>query len=180
VLVATDIAARGIDVDGVTHVINFELPNVPESYVHRIGRTARAGADGMAISFCDVEERAYLRDIEKLIRQPVPVVEEHAYRSTIPFTQRSAGPGPRGQGRPQQRGGRPQGGQGQRPQGHQGQRSHGHGGGHHGQGQRPQGQHGQRPHGHQGQRPAQQGGDRRPAPANDGGSAPMRRRPVGR
>ncbi|WP_343715240.1 DEAD/DEAH box helicase [Inquilinus sp.] len=182
VLVATDIAARGIDVDGVTHVINFELPNVPESYVHRIGRTARAGADGMAISFCDVEERAYLRDIEKLIRQPVPVVEEHAYRSTIPFRQGSAGPAPRGQGRPQQRSGRPQGGQGQRPQG-QGQRPHGHGG-HHGQGQRPQGQTGQRPHGHGhqgGQRPAQQGGDRRPAPAaNDGGSAPMRRRPVGR
>jgi ATP-dependent RNA helicase RhlE len=169
VLVATDIAARGIDVDGVSHVINFELPNVPESYVHRIGRTARAGADGMAISFCDVEERAFLRDIEKLIRQPVPVVEEHAYRSTVPFRQSSASPAPR------QHRGRPQG-QGQRPQGHQGQRPHG-------QGQRPQGQ-GQRPHGHghqgQGQRPAQQGGDRRAAPANDAGSAPMRRRPVGR
>lgn len=166
VLVATDIAARGIDVDGVSHVINFELPNVPESYVHRIGRTARAGADGMAISFCDVEERAFLRDIEKLIRQPVPVVEEHAYRSTVPFRQGSAGPAPR------QHRGRPQG-QGQRPQG-QGQRPHG-------QGQRPQGQ-GQRPHGHghQGQRPAQQGGERRAAPANDAGSAPMRRRPVGR
>jgi len=66
-LVATDIAARGIDVDGVTHVINFELPNIPDSYVHRIGRTARAGAAGIAISFCDAEERTYLRDIEKLI-----------------------------------------------------------------------------------------------------------------
>jgi ATP-dependent RNA helicase RhlE len=73
VLVATDIAARGIDVDAVTHVINFELPNVPESYVHRIGRTARAGADGIAISFCNDEERAYLRDIERLTRQKVPV-----------------------------------------------------------------------------------------------------------
>ncbi len=72
-LIATDIAARGIDVDGVSHVINFDLPNVSESYVHRIGRTARAGADGMAISFCDREERAYLRDIERLIRQKVPV-----------------------------------------------------------------------------------------------------------
>ena len=72
-LVATDIAARGIDVDGVSHVINFDLPNVPESYVHRIGRTARAGADGIAISFCDREERAYLRDIERLTRQRVPV-----------------------------------------------------------------------------------------------------------
>ncbi len=70
-LVATDIAARGIDVQGVTHVVNFELPNVPESYVHRIGRTARAGESGIAISFCDGEERAYLRDIEHLIRQRI-------------------------------------------------------------------------------------------------------------
>ncbi len=74
VLVATDIAARGIDVDGVSHVLNFDLPNVPESYVHRIGRTARAGKDGLAISFCNDEERAYLRDIERLTRQKVPVV----------------------------------------------------------------------------------------------------------
>ena len=72
VLVATDIAARGIDVDGVKHVINFDLPNVPESYVHRIGRTARAGRDGMAISFCAPDERAFLKDIEKLIRTKVP------------------------------------------------------------------------------------------------------------
>jgi ATP-dependent RNA helicase RhlE len=68
VLVATDIAARGIDVDRVSHVINFELPNVPEDYVHRIGRTARAGAAGIAIAFCSDEERPYLRDIEKLTR----------------------------------------------------------------------------------------------------------------
>ena len=68
VLVATDIAARGIDVDGVSHVINFELPNVPEDYVHRIGRTARAGAAGIAIAFCSDEERSYLRDIETLTR----------------------------------------------------------------------------------------------------------------
>jgi ATP-dependent RNA helicase RhlE len=75
VLVATDIAARGIDVVGVTHVINFELPNVPESYVHRIGRTARAGAAGIAISLCDGSERPFLRDIEKLIRSRVPVMQ---------------------------------------------------------------------------------------------------------
>jgi ATP-dependent RNA helicase RhlE len=71
-LVATDIAARGIDVDGVSHVVNFDLPNVPETYVHRIGRTARAGADGVAISLVDAEEMAYLRDIEKLIKQALP------------------------------------------------------------------------------------------------------------
>ncbi|WP_430324096.1 helicase-related protein, partial [Salmonella enterica] len=64
--VATDIAARGIDVSGVSHVFNFELPNVPEQYVHRIGRTARAGADGVAMSFCAPDEKPYLRDIEKL------------------------------------------------------------------------------------------------------------------
>ena len=74
VLVATDIAARGIDVDGIHHVINHDLPNVPESYVHRIGRTARAGRDGMAISLCANDERAFLRDIEKLIRAKVPVL----------------------------------------------------------------------------------------------------------
>jgi ATP-dependent RNA helicase RhlE len=83
ILVATDIAARGIDIEGITHVINYELPNVPESYVHRIGRTARAGADGIALSFCDVEERAYLRDIERLIRRTVPVVPDHPYKSTV-------------------------------------------------------------------------------------------------
>ena len=74
VLVATDIAARGIDVTGIDHVINFELPNVPESYVHRIGRTARAGAGGIAISLCDGTERAFLRDIERLIRAKVPAM----------------------------------------------------------------------------------------------------------
>jgi superfamily II DNA/RNA helicase len=72
-LVATDIAARGIDVDGVSHVVNFDLPNVPETYVHRIGRTARAGAEGVAISLCDGEEVAFLRDIEKLIRMTIRV-----------------------------------------------------------------------------------------------------------
>jgi len=79
VLVATDIAARGIDVDNLSHVINFELPNIPETYVHRIGRTGRAGASGIALSFCEQEEKAYLKDIQKLIRQNVPVVNEHPY-----------------------------------------------------------------------------------------------------
>ncbi len=81
ILVATDIAARGIDVDGVTHVINFDLPNDPETYVHRIGRTARAGAEGQAISFCDHEERGYLFDIEKTTRNSVEVHEDHPFHA---------------------------------------------------------------------------------------------------
>jgi len=79
VLVATDIAARGIDIDELTHVINFELPNVPETYVHRIGRTGRAGNTGIAFSFCDQEEREELRDIQKLIGKNIPVVDSHPF-----------------------------------------------------------------------------------------------------
>jgi len=79
-LVATDIAARGIDVDGISHVVNFDLPNMPETYVHRIGRTARAGAEGVAISLCDSEEVAFLRDIENLIRMTIPVSDRGANR----------------------------------------------------------------------------------------------------
>ena len=136
-LIATDIAARGIDVDGVSHVVNYDLPNIPESYVHRIGRTARAGADGVAISFCDHEERAYLRDIERLIRMAIPSTDRRTGKSA-------------GHAAPQQaearHGGRP----------HRGNRQRGHGGG---QG-RP-GNNGHRSHhsggnGHQG-RPSQNG-----------------------
>ena len=87
VLVATDIAARGIDVDDLSHVINFELPNIPETYVHRIGRTGRAGASGIALSFCDMEEREFLRDIHKLTKQQIPVVEDHPYASKMQFVQ---------------------------------------------------------------------------------------------
>ena len=83
-LIATDIAARGIDVDGVSHVVNYDLPNIPESYVHRIGRTARAGRDGVAISFCDHEERAYLRDIERLIRMAIPAIDRRTGRQEAP------------------------------------------------------------------------------------------------
>ncbi len=79
VLVATDIAARGIDVDNLSHVINYELPNVPETYVHRIGRTGRAGMSGIAMSFCDGEEKAYLKDIQKLIGIQIQVVDAHPY-----------------------------------------------------------------------------------------------------
>ena len=97
VLVATDIAARGIDVEGITHVVNFELPNIPESYVHRIGRTGRAGAAGIALSFCDAQERAYLRDIERTIRRSVPV------EPTPAGLARSAAPPPPHADRSQQR-----------------------------------------------------------------------------
>jgi ATP-dependent RNA helicase RhlE len=82
-LVATDIAARGIDIDNLTHVINFDIPNVPETYVHRIGRTGRAGASGVTFSFCDREEKAYLKDINKLIPNPIPVTEEHPFKLKI-------------------------------------------------------------------------------------------------
>ncbi|HEX4957729.1 MAG TPA: DEAD/DEAH box helicase [Lacibacter sp.] len=89
VLVATDIAARGIDIDELTHVLNYELPNVPETYVHRIGRTGRAGAPGTAFSFCDWSEKSFLTDIQKLIKKQIPVVKDHPFdiasmHSTIP------------------------------------------------------------------------------------------------
>jgi ATP-dependent RNA helicase RhlE len=79
VLVATDIAARGIDVDDLEYVINYEIPNISETYVHRIGRTGRAGANGTAISFCDADEKAYLKDIEKLITKKIQVVDDHPF-----------------------------------------------------------------------------------------------------
>jgi ATP-dependent RNA helicase RhlE len=90
VLVATDIAARGIDVDDLSHVINYEIPNIAETYVHRIGRTGRAGASGIAISFCDNEERAYVRDITKLIGKQIPIVEEHPYKMGTPVPPRES------------------------------------------------------------------------------------------
>jgi ATP-dependent RNA helicase RhlE len=111
VLVATDIAARGIDIDDITHVINYELPNVPETYVHRIGRTARAGASGVALSFCDGEERAYLSDIERLIRRSIrrigPATEgprppTHAHAHARPVAQAKP---PARSFRPRRRGG---------------------------------------------------------------------------
>jgi len=95
VLVATDIAARGIDIDELAYVVNFEIPNIPETYVHRIGRTGRAGASGKAVSFCDIEERPYLRDIQKLINIQIPVEEGHPFPSSkipeqIPFSSPAA------------------------------------------------------------------------------------------
>ena len=100
VLVATDIASRGIDVDGITHVINFELPNEPESYVHRIGRTARAGASGVAISFCDASERTFLRDIERLTRARLQIVDGPAGLPSAPAHRRPEAPAARPAARP--------------------------------------------------------------------------------
>lgn len=101
VLVATDIAARGIDIDDLSHVINYELPNIAESYVHRIGRTGRAGADGKAIAFCDTEEKEYLKDIQKLIGKKVTEVEGHGYPLMIHTVEKKV---------PQQRSERPRNG----------------------------------------------------------------------
>jgi ATP-dependent RNA helicase RhlE len=95
VLVATDIAARGIDIDDVTHVVNFDVPEVPETYVHRIGRTARAGASGMAMTFVEHEERVDWRNIVKLTRQEIPVVDGHPYQSRVPMDARPPAPAPR-------------------------------------------------------------------------------------
>ena len=123
-LVATDIAARGIDVDGISHVINYDLPNIPESYVHRIGRTARAGADGIAISFCDAEEAAFLHDIEKLIRMAIPATGRRSQR-----------PAPRAAAQRPHAGRSGQNGSGHRGSGHKGF-------GHKGSGQNGSGQNG--------------------------------------
>lgn len=93
ILIATDIAARGIDVEELSHVIQFDLPEVPETYVHRIGRTGRAGMGGTAVAFCDHEEKPLLRDIQKLIGKPVPVIEDHPFKLTeIPQTATSPAP----------------------------------------------------------------------------------------
>jgi ATP-dependent RNA helicase RhlE len=139
-LVATDIAARGIDVPGVSHVFNFDLPNEPESYVHRIGRTGRAGESGLAIAFCDVDEGAYLRDIERLIGAEIEVDTDHEWHcaEAIPPKMKSRGPrreapASQGRGRGGSRGGRGRGSrdgrpsQGQRDQGQQAQGSTGEG-----------------------------------------------------
>ena len=102
VLVATDIAARGIDVDELTHVINYELPNVPETYVHRIGRTGRAGLSGIALSFCDADEGEFLFDIQKLMSKPIPVVDDQPY----PMRPPAMGPGIKSPNKPGGGGGR--------------------------------------------------------------------------
>jgi ATP-dependent RNA helicase RhlE len=114
-LVATDIAARGIDVDGISHVVNYDIPNEPESYVHRIGRTARAGAEGIAISFCDRDEMSYLRGIERLIKISIPVTDRRANpQASIPGPRENGGHPHRHGQRKHQRNGR----NGHQKQGH--------------------------------------------------------------
>ena len=145
VLVATDIAARGIDIDDISHVVNFELPNEPESYVHRIGRTARAGGEGIAISFCDASEKGYLRDIERLIRMKIELIPHELPELTE--EQRRQMEEPR----------RPHGHRHGKPHGHKGG-GHKPGHGHHGGGHReaaeghnphaPKKRNGSRPHWH--------------------------------
>jgi ATP-dependent RNA helicase RhlE len=104
VLVATDVAARGIDIDGITHVVNFDLPTEPECYVHRIGRTGRAGATGTAVTFCTPDQRRDLQAIEKQIGQKLTITNEHEHpqrepdRKKRPFKSRRRGPGARNTG----------------------------------------------------------------------------------
>lgn len=95
VLVATDVAARGIDVEELSHVINFDLPNIPETYVHRIGRTGRAGMGGTALSFCDHPEIPYLKEIEKLIAKPIPIIKDHPYSAVNFSVERIKNSGPK-------------------------------------------------------------------------------------
>ena len=102
VLIATDIAARGIDIDELTHVINYELPNIPETYVHRIGRTGRAGADGIAFSFCEAEEIPFLKDIHKLIGRSIPVNEAHPYPMSPAFVAKQMDPATKHSAAPKQ------------------------------------------------------------------------------
>jgi len=144
ILIATDIAARGIDVDGVSHVVNYDLPNIPESYVHRIGRTARAGADGIAISFCDHEEMAYLRDIQRMIQITIPSTDKRT--------------GVRAESRPAEDHRRGGNGQNRPNRGRQQQRGNGGGNGSNG-GNRSNGGNG---HQHRQNRPAQAGNGHAP------------------
>ncbi|MFZ9690465.1 MAG: DEAD/DEAH box helicase [Phycisphaerales bacterium] len=119
VLVATDIAARGLDVDGITHVINYDLPMEPEAYVHRIGRTARAGASGIAVSFCDETERGLLRDIERVTRQRIPRADGESAEAAERIEDR-APRGDHGGARGGSRGGRAAGARGGSPRGNGG------------------------------------------------------------
>jgi ATP-dependent RNA helicase RhlE len=181
ILVATDIAARGIDVDGVSHVVNYDLPNIPESYVHRIGRTGRAGHSGVALSFCDYEEREFLRGIERLIARKIPVAD-HAFSQGADQPGAPKAPQQQGRGRGnsappknggQWRGNRGGGGGGGRPQhggGDRAQSSQGSGSQSSQNGQRPQAPFGARPSAGAGGGGSRGGGSRSRGPRRYGGS----------
>ncbi len=179
IMVATDIAARGIDIDGITHVVNFELPEVAETYVHRIGRTARAGAEGVAFSFCDTEERPLLAAIERLIRQRIPRVEMDGFQPSPPGAREpedDRGPRPQRGGRPQHRrddrgfGGGQGGGAQARSAGGGGGRGASFGGASHTGGARSGGSQGPSSGGHGGHRPS--GAGARDGGPRGGGSMP--------
>ena len=169
-LIATDIAARGIDVEGISHVVNFDMPNIPESYVHRIGRTARAGADGIAISFCDAEERPFLRDIEKLIRMSIPATDHRGQQRDAPPAQEADAPragrfpkqrkwhGGHGRGRPQERDQQQDQQRGQERDQERGQERRNN---HHGRNAKPQRGRKAHPQGQRNDRPAQPSNGRR-------------------
>ncbi len=167
VLVATDIAARGIDVEGITHVINHDIPDVAETYVHRIGRTARAGSSGISVSLCSKEEQRSIRDIERLIKQSIPVIDVKPYLSNVklmpevkrpqpkPKVQKQHGRRPYNKqgGRSGGQGGKPGNRQGSKPGGYQSNKPSGN------QGNKPGGNQGNKPGGNQGGKPeGQQGG----------------------
>jgi ATP-dependent RNA helicase RhlE len=164
-LVATDVAARGIDIELVTHVVNFELPNVPESYVHRIGRTARAGAEGVAISLCDAEEREYLRDIEHLTRQSIPATDRRR-DPTLPLTEALPGDRKPQRGRQGEGRGKPRAARNPRSE-HRGHRQDRHAGDRHGSDRHGNDRHGSDRHG--GDRRSEREGARN---APNGSSAP--------
>ncbi|THD60951.1 DEAD/DEAH box helicase [Phenylobacterium sp.] len=166
-LVATDIAARGIDIDAVTHVVQYELPNVPESYVHRIGRTARAGADGSAVAFCADDERNLLRDIQKVTRQTIPSFDRRNDKQLGAATAALPDPGGRAE-REDTRGAQPHRGQ------HQPKRNRNHGGGGQGGGHRHEGAPARSGETRGGQAQPAKSGHGRPAfkgPRRDGGGA---------
>ncbi|MBK7112336.1 MAG: DEAD/DEAH box helicase [Flavobacteriales bacterium] len=180
-LVATDIAARGIDIDGLTHVINFDIPNIPETYVHRIGRTGRAGADGRALSFCDHEEKAFLRDIIRLIKRDIPVVAEHEFvmvggpKKAIPEVREPRQPRGPGRGQGQRGGGQRNApraaGEGNRPSGER--RSNGNRGGQRSRSNEPREQ--RTPAPAQGQRQPRPEREARPQGQNSRGPRPDQR-----
>ncbi len=181
-LVATDIAARGIDIDGLTHVINFDIPNIPETYVHRIGRTGRAGASGRALSFCDHEEKAFLRDITRLIKRDIPEVKDHPFVMTggpkkaepeVREPRQPRGPGRGGQQRTQ--GQRPASGQRRDGERNSAPRAPREGSGR--EGNRDRQPREQRPQQARGDRPQQPRQDRPSAPRGDRPAAPRGDRP---